>query len=436
MVTLVSCATVAPGATIQVPADYSTVLAAVDAAGPGDSVLVAPGIWSDKEERVVYSQGIPFLVTACAFPRHGMTIVSTGGATHTILDGSGGGTTSSRVELVTFVEPGPGVLEVVGFTLRDATASIGGAGIVSTLSDGVVVRECRFTNNISEPSSGHGAAMDMRRCDLEMSDCIVDSCEAFGGVVAVMEGGLRMSGCEFVANVGKCVQVDNDGVVGFFEVIVEGSRFLKNRGVGFGIAVDLFAIPQFAVTGNTFSENVATSSGGGGLRVAVSSGVVSGNVFAFDSTLTSGTTAGGVRWEGSSGTVEANTFVGCHGVLDGSAISVSQSSSSLRFTRNVVTYSTGGAAVRNLGPPLIENECNLYWSNSGGDFGEWVPSPTDLFVDPQFCGLASRDFTVTEDSPCLYSACGPIGALGVGCTQVSLESASWGRIKSLYRLER
>ncbi len=436
MVTLVSCATVAPGATIQVPADYSTVLAAVDAAGPGDSVLVAPGIWSEKEERVIYVQGIPVLVTACAFPRHGMTIVGTGGLEQTVLDGSGGGTTSSRVEQVAFYTPGPGVLEVVGFTFRDATASVGGAGITSSLSDGVNVRECRFVNNIAEPSSSHGAAVDMRFCDLEMSDCVVDSCESTGGIVRVMWGGLRMTGCEFTANAGKCVQVDNDGIIPFHVVVVEDSRFLRNRGSGLGVALDLVAIQQFEVTGSTFIQNVATSLGGAGVRAAVSTGSVSGNVFAFDSTLAGGTSGGGIRWEGSSGTVEANTFVGCHGVLDGSAMLVFVSSSSLRFTRNVVTYSTGGAAVRNLGPPLVENECNLYWSNSGGDFGEWVPSPTDLFVDPQFCGLASRDFTVTEDSPCLYSACGPIGALGVGCTKVSLESASWGRIKSLYRLER
>ncbi len=436
MVALASCATMAPGATIHVPADFPTVLAGVDAAGPGDSVLVGPGVWSEKDERVIYVQGIPVLVTACAFPQHGMTIVGTGGLEQTVLDGSGGGTTSSRVEQVAFYTPGPGVLEVVGFTFRDATASVGGAGITSSLSDGVNVRECRFVNNIAEPSSSHGAAVDIRLCDLEMSDCIVDSCESTGGIVRVLWGGLRMAGCEFTANVGKCVQVDNDGIIPFHVVVVEDSRFVRNRGSGLGVALDLVAIQQFEVAGSLFIQNVATSLGGAGVRAAVSVGSVSGNVFAFDSTLAAGTTGAGVRWEGSSGTVEANTFVGCHGVVDGSAISVSNSMSSLSLARNVVAFSTGGAAVRNIGPPLVGNDCNLYWSNAGGDFGAWQPSPTDLFVDPQFCNVIARDFTVAEESPCVTGPCAPIGAFGVGCTKVSITPMSWGRIKGLYRLER
>ena len=39
--------------TIHVPADYPTVLAGLDAAVSGDTVLVAPGTWTDTDTRIV-----------------------------------------------------------------------------------------------------------------------------------------------------------------------------------------------------------------------------------------------------------------------------------------------------------------------------------------------------------------------------------------------
>ena len=60
-----------PAATIRVPEDSPTVLAAVDLAMPGDSVLVGPGRWTATATRVVAPRAGRFLVTACAFPRGG-----------------------------------------------------------------------------------------------------------------------------------------------------------------------------------------------------------------------------------------------------------------------------------------------------------------------------------------------------------------------------
>jgi hypothetical protein len=130
-----------------------------------------------------------------------------------------------------------------------------------------------------------------------------------------------------------------------------------------------------------------------------------------------------------------NTFVGCHAYADGAAFQAF-GGNVLSFERNLVTYSTGAAGVQNYGAAPDPNFCNLYWSNSEGDFGTWIPSPTDLFADPIFCDLALKDFTVREDSPCVVGGCGQIGALGVGCKNISVEPQSWGRIKELYRLGR
>jgi hypothetical protein len=65
---------VSSAATIRVPEDSPTVLAAVDLAVPGDSVLVGPGTWSAKATRVIVAQNGPFQYTACAYPRGGVVI--------------------------------------------------------------------------------------------------------------------------------------------------------------------------------------------------------------------------------------------------------------------------------------------------------------------------------------------------------------------------
>ena len=45
-------------ATLRVPADYATIQAAVDAAAPGDVILVAPGIYEEAVTDHVPSSGV------------------------------------------------------------------------------------------------------------------------------------------------------------------------------------------------------------------------------------------------------------------------------------------------------------------------------------------------------------------------------------------
>jgi hypothetical protein len=160
------------------------------------------------------------------------------------------------------------------------------------------------------------------------------------------------------------------------------------------------------------------------------------NVFAYDSVLAANSSAAGIWWVISNGHVRNNTFVGCHGILPGAAF-INGSKSWLGFENNIVSHTTGGAAVQDYGGGIIYGyPCNLFWENAGGNYGQWEISPTDLYVDPYYCGLEELNFTVREDSPAIIGGCGQIGALGIGCEGVSIEPMSWGKIKGLYRLER
>ena len=125
----------AGAATIAVPADHATIQAALDAAGPGDDVLVSPGSYNEK----------------ISFPSSGtsgnpITLQSTGGAAVTTITGAG--------------RPGDNIVlidtkshvRVVGFTIRDNTGVTDGSGI-RVLGSGTgielrdnVIREIRGTN--------------------------------------------------------------------------------------------------------------------------------------------------------------------------------------------------------------------------------------------------------------------------------------------------
>ena len=135
---------------------------------------------------------------------------------------------------------------------------------------------------------------------------------------------------------------------------------------------------------------------------------------------------------GAADSVTNNSFIGCHGSIPGSAF-IANDGSSITFDKNLVAHSTGSAAVQDYGNFVQTSSCNLFWSNEEGNGGSWEFAPTDIFADPLFCDFESLDFTVREDSPCIIGGCGQIGALGIGCEDVSVDEMSWGKIKGLYR---
>jgi hypothetical protein len=186
-----------------------------------------------------------------------------------------------------------------------------------------------------------------------------------------------------------------------------------------------------------FLRNVNTGGVGGGLWIAKSFGSITDNVFAFDSTYGGNTGAGGLFASQFFGPILRNTFVGCHvdAPSPGAALITGDGSSLFEFANNLFVGCTGGGAIGVFIGQSLPGTCNGFWKNEAG-IGGYAPDATDLFLDPHFCAPASLDFSLAENSP--YAAannapCGQVGALGEGCGPTSIESASWGRIKTLYR---
>ena len=84
---LLSLATPAIADTLRVPSEYGTINAGLDAAVAGDTVLVAPGTYTEFETRIV-DPGNGFLIpiSSLAFMKSGVTVKSEAGSQSTTLD--------------------------------------------------------------------------------------------------------------------------------------------------------------------------------------------------------------------------------------------------------------------------------------------------------------------------------------------------------------
>ena len=121
-------------ATINVPADYTTIQAAVDAASGGDVILVAPGTYTGTGNEVVDMLGKAITIRATGTPEQ--TIIHGGGARRVITCSSGEGAD-------TIIE---------GFTITGGSASTGG-GIYCSYSSPTIT-DCTITGNTANDDGG------------------------------------------------------------------------------------------------------------------------------------------------------------------------------------------------------------------------------------------------------------------------------------------
>jgi hypothetical protein len=409
-------------ATLHVPGDYSSVLEAVDATAPGDTVLIGPGRWTHRDTRVVLIGGIPKTFTCCAFLKGGITLIGEAGAAATTIDAEAAG--SGYVVTFLFANFIGEEVALHGLTITGAGNL--GCAVGGDNSGRLTIRCCRVVDNTV---LGEGTAILLGNCDLLLEDSEVsfNISTTWAGVKGFLSD-MEVVRCRFEGNEGTALR-NSDA-----ETVIEDCEFLENRDITTG-GVVLRSQDSFRVERCLFLRNVTTDGPGGGMSVTDSNGRVAFNTFAYDSTY-GGWEGGGLATVRFTGEILGNTFVGCHNdaPYHGSAVSI-HSNTSVTFRNNIIAESTGGYSIRLLGDLQFDHGCNDLWNNETGNGGYPVDA-TDLLVNPFFCDVPNLDFTLHEDSPCAAAnnpTCGQIGAFGVGCGPVSLESLSWGRIKGLYR---
>ncbi|MFN8179668.1 MAG: right-handed parallel beta-helix repeat-containing protein [bacterium] len=424
VVSLVVAGLAVPGlgraAVLRVPEDYPSVLAGVDAASAGDSVLVGPGTWRDLAIRPVSVCGTLLNVESALFLKPGITVIGVAGAVATTLDsGASSGSYPSTVE---HALPGTSLARLVGLTITGK-----GDGVSVCGASPLELVDCVVTRN------GH-QALGVRQADITLRGCTVSENElgassSHDGAVFGFDYSITALGCTFDHNRGPGLVVQmSHGWGSGIAVTLQDCLFQDHVYRG----VLLADVTYLDVQRCTFLRNSiagGTNGNGGGLDVVRCVGHVSFCTFAFDSAG-----GGGGAEIGSNVRIERNTFYACYAGIIGGALTMHPD---VGTTDNIFAYSAGRRGAVSGSVPNPASGCNLYWANAAGDyFDQWVAAPSDIHADPLFCDPVTLNFHVEAASPAAPAnshGCGLIGAHDVNCGPVSVEPTSWGRLKGLFK---
>lgn len=341
------------------------------------------------------------------------------------------------------------------FTANEATIE-GGGLLCRTYEPNVMVTGCVFTGN----TAAHGAGLNLLGNSMTVDGCEFDSNAASntaGGVYAYVET-LSVTDCHFTGNYISETGGSGDGgafrFYGAVDLLIDECTFTDgNSAVSEGGAAyimncvgdvsdclfdgntaptgaGLYARgSELTVTGCVFSNNSA-SSNGGGMAWAYSAVPTITHCTLFRNEAPAG---GGVHLDASPGTITECSFA-CNSATTGGGIYALVDGGTVE--RSILAHGRGGGplVVSGLGPET--SHCYVF-GNAGGDSLQGEHHDNE-FADPLFCSVPGDDYQLCANSPCLAAA-SPwgelIGAHGQGCG--ACESAvcpmSWGSIKALYR---
>ncbi len=253
----------AAAAVIHVPADYTTIVAALSASTDGDTVLAAPGLY---RERLVFPPGARTLASVYALTNDSAVIAQT------ILEPD----PRNHPDTMAIVEVwGPGVdATLIGFTLRNGQGIYGGprvsqhwmmGGATFQQNGRLALDHCVFHNNTADLGSALFAEWNG---ELDVTAC------SFFANTARLQCTIRSDSCRL--HIARSDFHHNQSVYGMViqahvgSILFDSSRVDSNRNPGAWLApVFLWDLDTAIVRYSNFRDNLIDTviHGGGGMDV-------------------------------------------------------------------------------------------------------------------------------------------------------------------------
>jgi hypothetical protein len=397
-------------ATINVPAGQPTIQAGIDAAAPGDTVLVSDGLYTGDGNRDI------------DFGGKTVVLKSETGSDYTIIDCEG---ISGDPHRGFFFHRGENNATIVeGFTIKNGYGydngqgwTIGGAVYCDSSPTFV---NCVFHQN----QASWGSGMYCLSSSPQLIECTFSEngygYTSSGGGLYCKYSSLMLTGCTFKDN-----RADEQSPGGGFHcwlstATLTNCSFIGNRAYSGGAISSYWS--TMTVTGGVFIGNRTESyfwmslTFGGGMYI-----------YSSDATLTNCTFGeNGAYALGEDG----------HGY--GGAVAISNSEEFTCSMDNcLIAFNEGDDAVNCSGnlPYVVDLACCDIFGNQGGDWVGYIADQAEqngnFSADPLFCDPPSGDFYLDAASPAAPSNndCGIlIGALGLGCGYICADTDSDGHI--------
>ena len=316
----------ANAATINVPADYTTIQAAIDAASNGDEILVAPGTYTGTSDQVVDMLG------------KAITLRASGLVEETIIDGE-----NIRRGIACFSGE-TAATEITGFTIANGLATLqdynangnldwwedGGAGIFC-YSSSPTLTQCVVLHSDANNYGEGGGVGCYYNSNPTLSHCTIasNSAGSGGGIGCYYNSSPTLTACSIYDNVAGTTSPGGGGGgihCGYnSSVTLNGCTISGNLSLTTGGGINCLS-GNLTLSTCTITNNVCEAIGGGGIYCGNSGGML------IDCTISNNTAngaGGGAYFHGQTVSLSDCTILDNSASTDGGGVSITSSSNTI-----------------------------------------------------------------------------------------------------------